>query len=140
MENFWDFNVWSAFNILAVLLISLLVANVLRRSIKFLRNSLIPVSVLAGALLLLVASVYKLITGEVMFDTGFFGGRGTDTLEMITYHCLALGFIASAFKPSKGKLTKKRTVEIFNTGVTTVSTYILQGIFGLAITVIAAML
>ena len=80
MENFWDFNVWSTFNIIAVLLLSLLAANVLRRSIKFLRNSLIPVSVLAGALLLLVASVYKLITGDVMFDTAFFGGKGSVSL------------------------------------------------------------
>ncbi len=139
MENFWDFNVWSGFNLIAVLLLSLLAANLLRRSIPFLRKSLIPTSVLAGGLLILVAAIYKWITGEVMFDTAFFGGKGTDTLEMLTYHCLALGFIASAFKPSKGKLTKKRTGEIFNTGVTTVSTYILQGIFGLAITMIAAM-
>jgi len=53
---------------------------------------------------------------------------------------LALGFIASAFKPSKGKLTKKRTVEIFNTGVTTVATYLLQAVFGLTISLIAAMI
>jgi ESS family glutamate:Na+ symporter len=137
MENFWDFNVWSAFNILAVLLISLLVANVLRRSIKFLRNSLIPVSVLAGALLLLVASVYKLITGEVMFDTAFFGGSGSVSLEIITYHCLALGFIASTFKPSGQKLNKKRTSEIFNTGLQTVSTYLIQAIVGLGISLLA---
>ncbi len=140
MENFWDFNVWSSFNIIAVLLLSLLAANVLRRSIPLLRKSLIPTSVLAGGLLILVAWIYKLITGNVMFDTELFGNNGTAALEVITYHCLALGFIASAFKPSGGKLTKKRTSEIFNTGVTTVSTYILQGIFGLGITIVAAMI
>ena len=137
MENFWDFNVWSTFNIIAVLLLSLLAANVLRRSIKFLRNSLIPVSVLAGALLLLVASVYKLITGDVMFDTAFFGGKGSVSLEIITYHCLALGFIASTFKPSGQKLDKKRTSEIFNTGLQTVSTYLVQGVVGLGISLLA---
>lgn len=137
MENFWDFNVWSTFNIIAVLLLSLLAANVLRRSIKFLRNSLIPVSVLAGALLLLVASVYKLITGDVMFDTAFFGGKGSVSLEIITYHCLALGFIASTFKPSGQKLNKKRTSEIFNTGLQTVSTYLVQGVVGLGISLLA---
>ena len=140
MENFWDFNVWSSFNIIAVLLLSLLAANVLRRSIPLLRKSLIPTSVLAGGLLILVAWIYKLITGNVMFDTELFGNNGTAALEVITYHCLALGFIASAFKPSGGKLTKKRTSEIFNTGVTTVSTYILQGIFGLGITIVVAMI
>ena len=58
MENFWDFNVWSSFNIIAVLLLSLLAANVLRRSIPLLRKSLIPTSVLAGGLLILVACIY----------------------------------------------------------------------------------
>jgi ESS family glutamate:Na+ symporter len=68
-----------------------------------------------------------------MFDTAFFGGNGTDSLEWITYHALALGFIASTFKSSKGKMNKKRGVEIFNTGVTTVSTYLLQAVLGLGI-------
>ena len=138
MENFWDFNVWSSFNLSAVLLVSLLAANILRKSIPFLRSSLIPTSVLGGGLLIAVAGIYKLFTGEIMFDTAFFGGNGTAALELLTYHCLALGFIASTFKPSKGNLTKKRTTEIFNTGVTTVSTYLLQAIFGLAISVAAA--
>lgn len=140
MENFWDFNVWSTFNLIAVLLLSLLAASMLRKAIPFLRRSLIPTSVLGGAILVAVASIYKLIAHEGMFDTAFFGGNGTAVLELLTYHCLALGFIASAFKPSKGKLTKKRTSEIFNTGVTTVSTYLLQGILGLAISIVAALL
>ena len=140
MENFWGTNVWGMINLVAVLLISLLAANILRRVLPFLRNSLIPPSVLGGGVLIAVAWVYKLIAGKVMFDTNFFGGNGTSVLEMLTYHCLALGFIASAFKPSKGRLTKKRTSEIFNTGITTVSTYLLQGIFGLAISMAAALI
>jgi len=139
MENFWDFNVWGMVNLVAVLLLSLLAASMLRKAIPFLRNSLIPTSVLGGGILIAVAGVYKLITHEGMFETKFFGENGTATLELITYHCLALGFIASAFKPSKGRLTKKRTSEIFNTGVTTVSTYLLQGIFGLGISIVAAL-
>jgi len=139
MENFWDFSVWSGFHIIAVLLVSLLAANILKKNIPFLRVSLIPASVLGGGLLILVAAVYRAITGTIMFDTAFFGGDGTTSLEIITYHALALGFIASTFKPAKGKLTKKRTTEIFNTGVTTVSTYLLQAIFGLGISIIAAL-
>lgn len=140
MENFWDSNVWGIFHLFAVLLISLLAANALKRKIKFLKVSLIPTSVLGGGILLLIAAIYKLITGDLLFDTEFFGGNGMSTLEIITYHCLALGFIASTFKSSEEKLSKKRTGEIFNTGVTTVSTYLMQGIFGLGITIIAAML
>ena len=123
----------------SVLLGSLLVGNILKKSIPFLRNSLVPTSVLGGVLLLIIASAYQVITGDVMFDTEVFGGKGTETLEIITYHTLALGFIASAFKTTGGKLTKQRTGEIVNTGVTTVATYIIQGISGLAITIVAAL-
>ena len=142
MENlsFWDFSVWAWINTFAVLLGSLLVGNMLKRSIPFLRNSLIPTSVVGGIILLIVAAIYKAITGEVMFDTDAFGESGTAHLEIITYHALALGFIASSFKTTNSKLTKKRSAEIFNTGVTTVSTYLLQGIFGLGITIIAALI
>ncbi len=139
MENFWDYSVWGWILLLAVLLGSLLVGNALKKSIGILRNSLIPTSVLGGIVLILVAAVYKGVTGNVMFDAELFGGNGTQTLEIITYHTLALGFIASAFKSNGGKLTKQRTVEIFNTGVTTVATYLLQGVFGMAITILAAL-
>ena len=137
MGNFWDFEAWGFFSVVAVLLASLLGANVLRKTIKPLRDSLIPTSVLGGGILVLIAAVYKWITGDVMFDTAFFGGDGTNTLEMLTYHCLALGFIAATFKPSQGQMTKQRTAEIFNTGVTTVATYLLQGVCGLIIALVA---
>ena len=136
MENFWDFSVWGSFTLFSVLLASLLVANVLKKALPFLRNSLIPTSVLGGGLLLLLAAVYKWITGDVFFNTAAFGGNGSANLEILTYHTLALGFIASTLKGAKGKLTKQRTVEIFNTGVTTVSTYLLQGIAGMGITML----
>ena len=138
MENFWDFSVWGSFNVIAILLISLLAANALKRLIKPLGNSLIPTSVLGGIMLLIISSVYTGVTKEYLFDTQFFGGNGAAFLEILTYHTLALGFIASTLKTTKGKMNKERGVEIFNTGVTTVATYLLQGIFGLAITILAA--
>ena len=139
MSNFWDSGVWGWMLLMGILLGSLLVGNVIKKSIPLLRQSLIPTSVLGGAILLIVAAVYKLITGDVLFDTAVFNGKGTDTLEIITYHSLALGFIASSFKTTGGKLTKQRSAEIFNTGITTVSTYLLQAIFGMAVTMIAAL-
>lgn len=138
MGNFWDFEVWSWIMLFAVLLGSLLVGNILKKSIPSMRNSLIPTSVLGGCVLLIVAAIYKAITGDVMFDTAIFCGNGTANLEIVTYHTLALGFIASAFKTTDRKLTGQRTSEIFNTGVTTVSTYLIQAIFGLGITMIVA--
>ena len=139
MENFWDYSVWGSLNIIAVLLLSLLAGNVIKKAVPILRASLIPTAVIGGCVILIFEGVYKLITGNVMFETAFFGENGTATLEVITYHALALGFIASALKDSGSKLTKQRNIEIFNTGVTTVSTYLLQAILGFGITMIACL-
>lgn len=139
MYNFSDPSVWGWILLLGVLLGSLLMGNVVKKCFPILQRSLIPTSVLGGALLLIIAGIYKLITGEVMFDTAAFNGRGTENLEIITYHALALGFIASSFKTTGGKLTKQRTSEIFNTGITTVATYLLQAMVGMAITLICAL-
>jgi len=138
MESFWGSEVWGNINIISTLLLSLLVANALKRNIKFLKVSLIPTSVLAGILLLVLAGIYDLIFGQAMFDTAFFNSAGYKNMEMITYHTLALGFIASSLKSSNNKFTKERAAEVFNTGVTTVSTYLLQGVVGLGITIIVA--
>ena len=135
MNNFWDSNVWTLLLIMAALLISLLVANILKKTISFLNKSLIPTSVLAGIILLIITTVYKAITGVSLFDTDLFGGNGTSVLEIITYHGLGLGFIAMTLKESKKKFDKQRTAEIFNTGVTTVSTYLVQALVGLLITI-----
>ena len=138
MGNFWDFSAWGAFNLFAVLLSSLLIANMIKRSIPWLDASLIPTSVLGGGILLLASVVYKSATGDEMFDTAFFGGNGSSWLELITYHTLALGFTASALKSSEEKMTKERSVEIFNTGLTTVATYLLQALAGMIVCIIAA--
>ena len=140
MGNFWDFSSWGFFNLIAVLLGSLLVAQMLKRSIPALEASLIPTSVLGGGILLVISAVYNAISGQELFDTAFFGGNGSAWLELITYHMLALGFTASALKSSGGKMTKERSIEIFNTGLTTVATYLLQAFVGMIICIIGAIL
>lgn len=138
MVNFWDFSSWGFFNLIAVLLASLLVSNMLKRSIRWLEASLIPTSVLGGGILLLVSVIYNNVTGNEFFNTPFFSGQGTAWLELLTYHMLALGFTASALKSSGGKMNKERSVEIFNTGLTTVSTYLLQAFAGMIICIIGS--
>ena len=64
MENFWDFSVWGTFHLIAVLLVSLLAANMVKKAIPMLQASLIPTSVLGGGILIVVAGIYKGITGE----------------------------------------------------------------------------
>ena len=138
MTNFWDFSVWGTLNLFAALLLALLAANALKKNIRFLQASLIPTSVLAGLILLLISLVYKPGSEEPLFNSGFFGGNGVAQLEIITYHALALGFISSTFRTTHTSFGKQRTAEIFNTGVTTVSTYLMQGILGMCITMGAA--
>ena len=140
MASFWDYSVWGTINLVAILLLSLLVANLLKKTVGFLQASLVPTSVMGGLILLVIAAIYSKVTGRILFDENFFGGDGISKLEVITYHMLALGFIASTFRDSDNKLTKQRTIEIFNTGVTTVATYLLQAFVGLGITMIAAMI
>ena len=52
--NFWDFSSWGFFNLTAVLLLSLLLGNMLKRSVPMLQASLIPTSVLGGGILLII--------------------------------------------------------------------------------------
>ena len=136
--NFWDFSSWGFFNLISVLLGSLLIAQMLKRSIPALEASLIPTSVLGGGILLVISAVYNALTGQELFNTTFFGGNGTAWLELITYHMLALGFTASALKSSGSKFTKERNTEIFNTGLTTVATYLLQAFVGMVVCIICA--
>lgn len=136
MLNFWDFEAWGGINLIAILLISLLCANALKKNVAFIRHTLIPTPVLGGLILLIGSSIYEAIAGVPFFNTGIFAGNGLPMLEIITYHCLALGFIASILKRSDKKFTKQRSAEIFDAGVTTVATYLLQGVIGMGITVL----
>ncbi len=140
MGDLSAYSVWSAVNIIAVILMALLIANILKKSLTFLKKSLIPTSVLAGIMVLLIAVIYNLISGKLLFENEFFGANGYNFLEIIAYHMLALGFIASTLQSSNKKLSKQRSKEIFDSGVTTVATYLIQGVLGLGITILIALL
>lgn len=139
MIQFYQLDVWGELFVIMALLVSLLIANMIKKAFPFMRNSLIPTSVLGGIILLIISETLTLTTGNGLFEMALFGENGYKMLEIITYHCLALGFIASSFKTSDKKLDKKRVGEVFDSGVTTVSTYLLQGVFGLAITLLATL-
>ena len=134
MYYFWDSEVWAFLCLISSLFLATLLANVIKKKVTFLKNSLIPTSVLGGLILLLISTVYELIAKKSFFNLEIFGGNGNAILEVITYHALALGFIATTLKTTEKKFTKERTKEIFNTGVTTVSSYLLQAVFGLGLT------
>ncbi len=141
--SFASTNVWPVIMFLAVIMAGLLIGNTIKRYVPFLRKSLIPVSVIGGIFLLFVSTVVKFTTGEYLFNYAIFcegsSMSGVEILEILTYHCLAIGFIAMTLRKSdsKGKV-KGRVGEVVNTGITTVSTYLLQGFLGIGITIIAS--
>ena len=97
----------------------ILLANVLRRKIPMIRKSLMPTAVLAGFLLLALRT-----TGIAPVNMVF--------LEAVTYHALALGFIAMGLRvPSKE--SSSGTLIGSKSGALIVSTYLIQAITGLVI-------
>lgn len=102
---------------------ALLIANVIRRNVPLLRKSLIPTALIAGCIILLV----KVIPGlEMTIDK--------QSMEIMTYHALGLGFVALALKNNRIQ-SRSNPTKVIETGCVTASTYVLQGIVGLAITI-----
>ncbi len=118
---------WSFILQLGILSIMLLIANILRRKVAFFKKSLIPTAVLAGFLMLALR-----LSNLVPIDSAL--------MEMITYHGIAIGFIALSLqvpnRPEDGK--KKVDYTAAKSGALIVSTYLFQALVGLAITVLLA--
>jgi len=142
MENairFYDIEVWQSVSMIGILLGSLMVAQILK-SKGPLKKSLIPNSVIGGVLVLIISMITRATTGDYLFDLEFLSnnGIGTTVLEVITYHSLAIGFIAMTLRNDGKNKDKKRTGEIINSGITTISGYLIQAILGITVTIIAA--
>lgn len=115
---------WALIVQFAIIFVAILFSNVLRRKIKFIKNSLLPASVIAGVLifaLMFIPAVDNLINKEFM--------------EKLTYHCLGLGFIAVALKTSIKKKENNKGA-VLDTGITTVNGYLIQGIVGLGLSIV----
>ena len=126
--NFWDIPVWSFVLTMFFLFFSMMVANTLRNLIRPLRRLMIPSSVLGGLLLLLADFVCRRISGKSLVSAS--------TLEMLTYHGLGLGFVAMALRNLDKKQDQRSRTGGFDSGVTVVSTYLIQGVVGLLITMV----
>ena len=126
--QFWDFEVWEFLLTLSALFLSMMIANGLRRTIPFLRKSLIPSSVIGGFLILAFIGIYRAITGRLPFQT--------TTIESLTYHGLGLGVVAMTFQNADRRSGKEARRDVFNSSLITVSTYLIQAIAGLSITVL----
>ena len=128
----WDFTlanydvVWGFLVQLGLLLLFMMAGNILRRTIPLFRKCLVPSALLGGAMLLVVNIITKQF-GFIMVDNRL--------MQVITYHCLAIGFAAMSLKTEKSthKTTRSQVVEY---GALQAGTYMLQAFVGLGITVI----
>ena len=128
----WDFTlanygaVWSFLVQLGLLLMFLMLGNILRRTIPLFRKCLIP-SALLGGLLLLVVNITGKQFGFVLVDSRL--------MQVITYHCLAIGFAAMSLKTEKST-HKTNRAQVFEFGALQGGTYMLQAFVGLGITLL----
>ena len=102
----------------------ILLANVIRRKIPFVRHSLMPTAVLAGFILLILRTA-----GLVKMDTEF--------LEVVTYHAIALGFIALSLREPE-KASVEHHLHPSKNGALIVATYLVQALVGLGISFLMA--
>jgi ESS family glutamate:Na+ symporter len=128
--TFWEFEIsfYESFMLLGILIVVFLLANVIRRKVGFIRNSLLPTAVIGGILML----VLKILP---VFDGILNDADNNHFLEAITYHTLALGFIAIALKTMEKQKSKHRQREIMDAGLVTVNMYLIQGLVGIALTI-----
>ena len=116
---------WNSIIQLAIIAGSLLVAHFLRRGIPFIRKSLMPTAVLAGFLLLILK-----VAGVLNLDGEF--------MEWLTYHGIAIGFIAMSLKVPDRTGSEKGSLVGLKSGAVIVGSYMIQGAVGLIISLILA--
>ena len=126
--NLWDANVWSFVITMTLLFVAMILANTLRNTIPALRRLMIPSSVLGGFILLIANTIFKNCFHIELYQTGM--------LEILTYHGLGLGFSAMALRSVDKKQDNRSKTGAFDSGVTVVSTYLLQAVMGLIVTIV----
>lgn len=120
---FENINSWSLLIQLFIISAAMLIGNVIRRKVGFMNRSLIPTALIGGLLIFIL----KLIPSfNALIDK--------NTMEIITYHTLALGFIAMSLRVKKETCVTS-TTKVFETGVLTIGTYIVQAVVGLLVTI-----
>ena len=114
---------WNSVVQFGIIAAAIVIANIFRRKIPFFRKSLMPTAVLAGFLLLILR-----LTGVLKLDM--------QLLESITYHGIAIGFVAMNLRTQK-EAKSSGTIGA-KSGALIVSTYLLQGVAGMVVCAILA--
>ena len=132
----WDFSlnnyesVWRVLVVIGLVLIALFVGNVLRNTIPFFKKSLIPSALLGGLVLLIGMIIFK-TTGVISEEVN---EKLQQSMQIITYHGLGIGFAAMTLKTMKTK-NKTANSKVIENGALTGGTYMLQACVGLLVTV-----
>ena len=123
--------VWNLIIQLGIIAALLLAANGLRRRIPLIRKSLMPVSVLAGFMMLAL---------KLILSRGFGVNDLIDpeVLDTLVYHCIALGFIAMSLRTAADKQGARSPAGV-QSGATIVGAYLIQGFTGLVIMILLAL-
>ena len=124
--------VWNAVFQIGLIAVFMLAANLLRRHIPFIRRSLMPVSVLAGFMMLIT----KIVLDKCFGIKDFFNIGLMDTL---VYHCIALGFIAMSLRVVEKQKSAEAAVGA-KSGALIVGAYLIQGLAGLAVSILFALI
>lgn len=127
-----DYSNWRLIIMFFIVSLMLLIANMIRRRVKLFKNLLFPTAIIAGFLGLglkyLLFGLNVTVAGEAILTNDF--------LNSVTYHTIALGFIAMGLKTVKKDENAKVKGKPIKTGLLIVNTYLIQGIVGIIITII----
>ncbi|MDD2259711.1 MAG: hypothetical protein PHO87_01795, partial [Acholeplasmataceae bacterium] len=129
------FESWALIIGFAAVALMMMFGNIIRRKVKFFRNLLFPTAIIAGFLGLgFKYLVYYLPEIINLFNEGYTSSftEGIKPLVVdfnwflqgITYHTLALGFIAMGLKTVKDTKTSKIKGKPFKSGLLIVNTYL----------------
>jgi ESS family glutamate:Na+ symporter len=122
--NYSDLNtdLWRPIIVIGIISALTLLANILRSKVSFIKKTYVPTAVLAGFILLILRSL-----GIVNIRQEF--------LELITYHGIAIGFIAMSLRVKTQKNNEGYKVAL-KSGALIVSTYLIQVLIGLVIALV----
>ena len=140
LELEWTFDlsafdsVWFFLIQILFLLSALLIANTLRRCIKPLRRAFIPSALIGGLILFILNILFEYVFHVSLYD-GVKGIIDKRVMQIITYHALAIGFIASTLKFA---VNEKRVpfLKSIQNGAITGGTYMLQASLGIVISIV----
>jgi len=139
VTNYESLATWGTIIYFGILSVLLLTGNVIRRKIPALRKSLLPTSVIAGLLgLLLKEALVRPLTAYSWWIDGADIDKFNLFLNLVTYHTIAIGFIAMGLKVNEKFKIKTQKAHSYYNGMVIVSSYLLQGIIGIGVTALLA--